>query len=226
MNLELLLKAHGLTNGSGPTDFVGIVANHSMNTMKNHFRPDGTSYHVVAYNETDGSIVRKFNHQGYSDESAWSRGLAWGIHGFTTVYEMIPSPEKQVYLQQAETAADYFIRNLPEDSVPYYDFMAPIETEYSPRDTSAGVIAAHAFLKLHVITGNQTYFDTAEKILEAVVSDKYRADGVPQYNIPAIMVNGTVFFHENDFNTAIVYADFYFLRALDLYINLTGGKKN
>jgi uncharacterized protein YyaL (SSP411 family) len=169
--------------------------------------------------------MRKFNVQGYADESAWSRGLAWGIHGFTTVYEMILTSDKQIYLEQAEKAADYFIRNLPEDFVPYYDFRAPFETEYSPRDSSAGAVAAHAFLKLYAITSNVTYFKTAENILSALVSDKYRADSKPEYRIPSIMVNGTVFFHEGNLDTAIVYADFYFLRAIDMYINLTNKLK-
>lgn len=148
--------------------------------------------------------------------------MAWVIHGFTTVYEEaeVDSLMKLVFLDTAEKAANFFITHLPEDSVPYYDFDAPYQTEYVPRDTAAASIAAHAFLRLYKLTGNSTYFDTAEKTMESLMTDKYRADGKSEYQLPAILANGTVYYLNNDFDTAIVYADFYFLRALDLYIDL------
>jgi hypothetical protein len=64
------------------------------------------------------------------------------------------------------------------------------------------------------------YFGLAGLILENLDSPRYRADGVATYQIPAVLVNGTVHYTNNDFNTAIVYADYYFLRALDLYRQL------
>jgi unsaturated chondroitin disaccharide hydrolase len=226
MNLELLLKANELTNGQSPVNFVGIVANHSTNTILNHFRADATTFHAVAYNDTNGAIVRRYNVQGFGDDSVWSRGLAWGIHGLTTVHDMMPEGESDsIYLETAEKAAGWFISRLPDDYIPYYDFSVPLGAQYVPRDTSAAAIAAHAFLKLFNITSNSMYFETAEKIMESLISDKYRADGKPEYNIPAILVNGTVFYNQGDFDTSIVYADFYFLRALDLYINITSSRK-
>ncbi|XP_021947178.1 unsaturated glucuronyl hydrolase [Folsomia candida] len=222
MNLELLLAASELANFN--PDYTHMVVSHSYKTREHHYHPDGSVNHVVAFNDSTGAVVRKYNVQGYSDSSAWSRGLAWTIHGFTSVYEHLN--DNQFYLESAETAANFFINNLPADYVPYYDFKAPIETEYSPRDTAAASIAAHAFLKLFKITANPVYFETAEKIMENLISDKYRADGNPLYRLPAILVNGTVFFHQNDLDTAIVYADFYFLNALDVYIEIVGTKGN
>lgn len=126
-----------------------------------------------------------------------------------------------IYSEYAEIAANYFITRLPPDFVPYWDFDADFETTYQPRDTSAAAIAAHGLLTLYTVTGNQTYFDTAEKIMENLISEKYRSDGKPEYKVSSIFVNGTVFYHERNTNTAIVYGDFYFLQALDLYIELT-----
>jgi unsaturated chondroitin disaccharide hydrolase len=99
--------------------------------------------------DTNGAVIRKYNHQGYGDNSVWSRGLAWGINELTTVHEMIPDRHfNRIYLETAEKAARYFISRLPPEHVPYYDFLAPRGRQYVPRDTSAAAIAAHAFLKL------------------------------------------------------------------------------
>lgn len=218
MNLNLLLTATKLSN----SDYTHIVASHSTKTREHHFHDDGSVYHVVTFDDRNGTVRRKYNVQGYNDTSAWSRGLAWTIYGFTEVYEHLNTT---FYLDSAETAANFFINNLPPDYVPYYDFKAPIQTEYVPRDTAAAAVAAVAFLKLYKITESPLYFETAEKIMENLNSPKYRADGNIAYRLPAILANGTVFFHQDDFNTAIVYADFYMLKALDLYIDIVEADK-
>lgn len=211
MNLELLFRAHELT---GNTTFRDIALSHADRTIEEHLREDGGTFHVVGYSEETGEAVRKYNHQGMADYSTWSRGLAWAIHGYTTTYKK--SSIKR-YLDVAEKAASYFIERLPSDYVPYWDFDAPLGTgEYQPRDASAGSIAAHAFLQLFEITNNIKYLDTAVNIMDGLEKG-YRADSKTEYQIPSILVNGTVFYHEKDFNTAIVYADFYYLRAFDLY---------
>lgn len=209
MNLELLFRAHELT---GNETFREIAISHANRTMKEHFRNDGGTFHVVGYNETTGDVIRKYNAQGMADNSTWSRGLAWAIHGYTTTYQKTGI---QAYLATAEKASDYFLQRLPSDSVPYWDFDAPLDSgEYQPRDTSAAAIAAHAFLNLFLVTEKPKYFGAAERILTGL--EKYRADERPEYQIPAILVNGTVFYYQNDFNTAITYGDFYYLRTIDL----------
>lgn len=52
--------------------------------LKNHFRPDYSSYHVIDYNPETGEVRKKQTAQGYSDDSFWSRGQAWGLYGYTT----------------------------------------------------------------------------------------------------------------------------------------------
>jgi hypothetical protein len=124
--------------------------------------------------------------------------------------------------EYAEIAANYFISRVPtSDFIPYWDFDSDYENSYQPRDTSAAAITSHGLLKLFSVTRNITYFLTAEKIMESLMSEKYRSDGKPEYKLPSIFVNGTVFYHEDNINTAIGNGDFYFLQALDLYIELT-----
>jgi len=211
MNLELMFKAFEI---SGNETLYDQAINHANRTHEEHFREDGGCYHVVGYSEDTGAPMRKYNAQGMADNSTWSRGLAWGIHGYATTYE---KTGVRTYLERAEYSANFFKTRLPSDSVPYWDFDAPTDTGvYQPRDSSAGAIAAHAFLKLFVITGNkEQYFDTAEKMLNGL--EGYRADSKPEYRIPAILVNGTVFNYEGNFDTSITYGDFYFLRAVDLH---------
>jgi len=209
MNLELLFKATQLT---GDDFYARLAISHAEKTMAEHFRLDGGSFHVVAFYEATGGVKRKYTWQGYAASSTWARGQAWLINGFTTTYKWTNDSR---FLATAEKAAAYFISHLPSDFIPRWDFDAP-ETSYQPRDTSAAAVAACAFLELFGITNDVQYFEVANNILESLASN-YRADVHPDYKIPAILVNGTVFFRENDFDTAITYGDYYFLRALDLY---------
>ncbi len=212
MNLELLYTAASLT---GNETFSTIATSHADRTIEEHFRNNGSSgtFHVVAFSETTGEVLRKYNAQGLRDNSTWSRGLAWTTHGFITSYIL---SNHQRYLEYALIAGNYFLSHLPDDFVPYWDFDADIAVSYQPRDTAAGAIASHAFLKLYQVTRDDKWLTAAERILDNL-NNKYRSDGNDEYKINSILVNGTVFFHQGNFNTAIVYADFYFLQAVKLY---------
>lgn len=212
MNLDLMFIA---TELSGNQTYAQMAISHAEKTIRNHFRENGQGiFHVVAYDEATGAVKRKYNWQGYADNSTWARGLAWVTHGYTSTYEHTRTP---IFLEYAEKAAKYFVDYLPEDQIPYYDFDCPYKEIYQPRDTSAAAIVAHALLKLFAVTKKAEYFQQAEKILTSLISPNYRADGKSSYTIPAILVNGTVFYKDGNFNTAIVYGDMYFLEAIDMY---------
>ena len=83
MNLELLFEA---TRLSGDSTFYNIAVSHANTTMKNHFRADNSCYHVIDYSLKDGSVRNRHTAQGYAHESAWARGQAWAVYGFTTCY--------------------------------------------------------------------------------------------------------------------------------------------
>ncbi|GAL82089.1 glucuronyl hydrolase [Algibacter lectus] len=75
MNLELLFEVSELT---GDSIYKNIAIAHADTTMKNHFREDFSSYHVVDYDTTTGEVRGEYPAQGVSRESSWSRGQAWG----------------------------------------------------------------------------------------------------------------------------------------------------
>jgi len=108
--------------------------------MKNHYRPNYSTWHVVDYDPVDGTVRHKNTHQGYSDESTWSRGQSWGIYGFVMCYRETNDPK---YLHQAEKALEFVANHphYPEDGVPYWDYDAP-DIPNTCRDASAAAILA------------------------------------------------------------------------------------
>ncbi len=118
MNLELLFKA---TQLSGDSTYYKVAVSHANTTLDQHFRNDYSSYHVVDFDSTSGKVLRKVTHQGYADSSAWARGQAWGLYGFTMTYRFTNNAK---YLNQAVQIADFLIghKNLPEDLIPLLGF--------------------------------------------------------------------------------------------------------
>jgi hypothetical protein len=64
MNLELLMVSAELTNNRTLETIARSTAN---KIMQNHFREDGSTYHVVTYNRDSGNVVRRYTVQGYSN---------------------------------------------------------------------------------------------------------------------------------------------------------------
>ncbi|HET8829915.1 MAG TPA: glycoside hydrolase family 88 protein, partial [Pelobium sp.] len=163
MNLELLFAA---TKLSGDSTFYKIAITHANNTLKNHFRDDYSSVHVVDYNPKDGSVIKKTTHQGYSDESSWARGQAWGLYGYTMCFR---ETGDSTYLDQANHIANFIINNpkIPKDLVPYWDYDDP-KIPNAPRDASAAAITSSALFELARMTDNEEYHRTAKKILSSL----------------------------------------------------------
>jgi hypothetical protein len=212
MNLEFLFWA---AKQSGNKEFYNICVTHADNTMKNHYRPDYSSYHVVCYNP-DGTVAAQKTHQGYADNSAWARGQAWGLYGYTVMYR---ETKDKKYLEQARHIADFYLNhpNLPADKIPYWDFNAP-NIPNEERDASAGAIAASALLELSTYGGPsaKTYYQSAVKMLESLSSPAYKAKlGENNHFILKHSVGHKP--GKSEIDTPLVYADYYYLEALLRY---------
>ena len=208
MNLELLFKA---TQFTGDSTYYDIAVSHAEHTMKNHFRPDYSCYHVVDYDSETGDVRGKYTAQGYSDESSWARGQAWALYGFSTVYKY--TGEKK-FLEHAEHVADFIFNNpnMPEDLVPYWDFDAPdIPDTY--RDVSSAAVMASALYELYVQAQNVSYREKADKIIESLSSPAYRAGYGTNGNFILMHSVGSVP-HGAGIDVPLNYADYYFLEAL------------
>jgi hypothetical protein len=215
MNLELLFWA---AERGGPKTLRAIAVKHAETTMKNHFRADGGTYHVLSYDTTNGSVLVRNTHQGYADESVWARGQAWAIYGFTMTYRFTKDPR---FLETAQRAADYFIQRLPADQVPYWDFQAP-EIPNEPRDVSAAAICSSALFELssYVKTDAQKtqYLDRAKNILRSLCSAPYLAEGTSSHALLNHAVGSKP--AKSEVDVSIIYADYYFLEAILRYLQL------
>jgi len=207
MNLEMLFWASEV---SGDPKFKEAAISHADVTLENHFRDDWSSYHVVDYDTITGEPIAKVTHQGLSDESAWGRGQAWGFYGYTMTYR--ETTDKK-YLNVAENIAGFILENLPEDGVSYWDYNDP-EIPETNRDASAAAITASALFELSVLADDgQKYLDTANKIVESLTSEKYRAtDGTNGGFILKHSVGHMP--KSSEVDVAINYADYYYLEAL------------
>lgn len=209
INLELLFWA---TKESGDSVFYNIALQHALTTLKNHFRADNSSWHVVNYDTLTGGIISKNTHQGTSDESSWARGQAWGLYGFTMTYR---ETGKKIFLEQAVKIADFILShpNLPRDFVPYWDFDAQNIPD-APRDASAASIICSALYELqkYVPKKKDNYRKAADTILETLSSNKYLAMVGENKNF--LLEHSVGHYPKNhEINVPIIYADYYFLEA-------------
>ena len=209
MNLELLFEASKI---SGDTTFAQVAVSHADKTIQNHFRPDYSSYHVVDYNPETGDVNARQTAQGYDDESVWSRGQAWGLYGFTLCYRYTHDPK---YLAQAENIANFLLNhpNLPEDLVPYWDFLCP-EIPNTYRDVSSAAIMASALYELSTFSENGAFYkEKADKMLASLSTAPYRPELGDCHGF-LLLSSVTSIPHGVDIDVPLNYADYYYLEAL------------
>ena len=214
MNLDLLFWA---TKTTGDSSFYKIAVTHANTTIKNHFRDDNSSWHVINYNSETGGINQKRTAQGAADGSAWARGQVWGLYGYTATYRETKNP---VYLNQANKIARFVLDhpNLPADKIPFWDFNAP-EIPHALRDASAASILASALLELSQYVDAKTsveYIKVAETILRYLSSPTYKA--APGTNGGFLVQHGVG--HKpagTEVNVPLTYGDYYFIEAMIRY---------
>src|SRR5690606_9118463 len=230
MNLELLFFA---SKSTGDARFKDMAVKHAETAMKNHVRPDYSSYHVVAYNPETGAVESRQTYQGFAHNSTWARGQGWGIYGFTMVYRETGDDR---FLKTAQGMADFFLNheNLPEDKIPYWDFNAgqpnfPSSWAYDaskysiiPRDASAGALVASALIELSSYSDKEKankYLHAAEAMIKSLAS--------PAYTSPLKENGGFILMHsvgnltkEREVDVPLSYADYYYTEAMLRYKNL------
>ncbi|KAF8894707.1 glycoside hydrolase family 88 protein [Infundibulicybe gibba] len=205
MNLEVLFQSAALTNNATLRQ---IAITHADTTMKNHIRPDGSTWHVIDYNSTTGAVIRKRTSQGFSDSSTWSRGQAWGIYGFANMYQHTGDVK---YLTTARQMATYFLNNLPSDGIVPWDFNAPLTPAPRPADSSAATIVATAFLLLSKSETTQTAADAYSSAAIQILNNITTLAWKPSWQ--SLLSNGTVNWPAHNFLTGIVYGDYYYIKA-------------
>ncbi|HUW20065.1 MAG TPA: right-handed parallel beta-helix repeat-containing protein [Sedimentisphaerales bacterium] len=228
MTTELLFWA---SKNGGQAGWYDMALSHAYRTRQDHVRPDGSTYQYVDYDANTGDLISRSAWQGYSVESTWSRGQAWAIYGFTVAYRQTGDAN---FLETAKKAADYFIDNLPADSVPYWDFNAPgiPDTE---KDTSAAAVAASGLFELSTLVGDpasrQKYYDAACRILVSLCTIEpyggYLAEDKNGNRLSSgILLHGCYHHHDaaapgSVFDESLVWGDYYLVEALLRYRLIT-----
>lgn len=218
MNLEMLFMASRLT---GKSTYADVAIRHATTTLDNHFRDDFSSYHLVDYDPETGAVRSKETVQGYKDESAWARGQAWALYGYTMCFR--ETGDKK-FLTQAVGIADYLMGRLPEDGIPCWDF----DSDKAPedyKDASAAAIMASAFAELSSLVKNskgkipgtsklsKAYRNQAEKIVRTLSSEEYLStlgeggNFILKHSVGNLPDNSEV-------DVPLSYADYYFLETL------------
>ena len=207
MNLELFFEA---TKLSGDSSFYKMAVSHANVTLANHFRKDYSCYHVIDYDKIKGGVRKKQTAQGYADESAWARGQAWALYGFTVCYR---ETKDKRYLELTDKIYNYLFthKNMPADLIPYWDFDAP-NIPNEPRDASAAAIIASALYELSAFDKTE-YKETADKIITSLSSPSYRAILGTNGNFLLMHSVGSIP-HGHEIDVPLNYADYYFLEAL------------
>ncbi len=211
MNLEMLCF---MTKEFGDRKYERIAEKHAQTTIKNHFREDYSTFHVVSYDTITGKPHAKNTAQGYADGSSWSRGQAWGLYGYTMMYRETLNP---VYLKQAQQIGKFLMNHprLPKDKIPYWDYDAP-DIPNAKRDASAAAVMASALIELSQIDPSEMapkWLELAEQQLRSLSSPEYLANEGEQ---GGFIIKHGVGHHQAgaEVDVPLTYGDYYYVEAL------------
>lgn len=218
INLEMLFWA---AKNGGSKKLYDIAVSHANTTMAHHFKPDYSCYHVALYDTITGNFIRGMTHQGYKDSSMWARGQGWAIYGFTVCYRETKDVK---YLDFAQKVADVYLKRLPKDYVPYWDFDAP-GIPNVPRDASAAAVVASGLLELSTFLKNEKgecYKQAAIYMLKTLSSLAYQSG---EKNSAFLLHSTGHWPNKTEVDASIIYADYYYIEALLRLKKLNSGKE-
>ncbi|MGL5433890.1 MAG: glycoside hydrolase family 88 protein [Lachnospiraceae bacterium] len=205
MNLPLLYWA---SEELGDPSFKQAAMMHADTTIENFIREDGSVRHIVEFDPETGKFVKDYAGQGYAPTSAWTRGQAWGLYGFTISHRRTGESR---YLDAAIRVADHFIANIPESGLIPCDFHQPADSIL--QDDIAAAAASSGLIELFHYAPHdkkQAYWDAAIKMLKSL--DEKSSDYNPSTD--GILQNCTAAYHMLKQNLNILYGDYYYIEAL------------
>nr|WP_270279918.1 glycoside hydrolase family 88 protein [Vagococcus bubulae] len=210
MNIPLLYFASNVT---GEDKYYQAAYRHAKQTQKYILREDSTTYHTYFFDKVSGEAIKGETAQGYSDDSCWSRGQAWGIYGFALSYRYTGDAS---FIQSACEVADYFISKLPADYVCYWDLVFG-EGSNQPRDTSAAAIAACGLLELAkylpVLSDKKREYESVAVNIIQNLATTYTTEAYPESN--GLLIEGVYSYPENrGVNECMIWGDYFYLEAL------------
>ncbi|MGV1830926.1 glycoside hydrolase family 88 protein [Agrobacterium vitis] len=214
LNLPLLYWATGET---GDEKYREIALSHARTTLAHSVREDCSTYHTFYMDPTTGAPVRGVTKQGYSDDSFWARGQAWGIAGMALsyCYERIAE-----YRDAFERLLGFYLQRLPDDLVPVWDLIFSAE-DGEPRDSSSASIVACGLLEMADLVEEADaarYRDLARRMMKSL-ADHYAVKDPSVSN--GLVMHGT-YSKKTPHNTCrgegvdecVSWGDYYYMEAL------------
>lgn len=166
LNLPLLYWA---TEVTGNDEYRQKAIAHTKTSLANLVREDNSTYHTFFFDRETGAPIKGVTHQGYRDGSAWARGQAWGVYGLALSYRYT---KDESCIPLFKRVTDFFIKHLPKDDVPYWDFEFTSGDE--PRDSSASAIAACGMLEMAKYLNEEDakyYTEQAKRLTQALIKE-------------------------------------------------------
>lgn len=193
---------------TGEADKLEIAKNHAVTAADYLIRGDYTSYHTYLMDPETGEAICGKTHQGYADESTWARGQAWAVYGFALSYAYT---REERFLTIARKTVEVFIENLPEDSVPYWDFAF---TDDNPdlRDTSAGAIFVCGLLELCSFVEEEEQ-KRYHGIVNKAMMSMYENYALKSENTSGVLGEG-VYHRDDGANECVIWGDYFYMEAL------------
>lgn len=217
MNVPLLLRAAELTGDNGLAD---LARRHCLTSRKVLVRPDGGTVHEALFDAGAGEF-RESTQQGFAASSCWSRGLAWALYGFTTVFQQTRDPR---FRETAQCCAEYYLRHAEADMTAPWDFDCPQGPQRIP-DSSAAAITASGLWSLAQSADaperSERYRSAALTILESLCGPRYLARGVAGQE--GVLLHGVYHIHKTlGVDESLVFGDHFFVEALGKALGKVG----
>lgn len=214
LNVPLLFWASDVTEDE---KYKTIANAHIKTCLQNIFREDYSTYHTFFFDPTSGAPLYGETCQGYSNQSIWARGQAWGIYGLALAYKYT---KNESYISLFRQVANLYLSKLPEDLVPYWDLIFT-DGDNEPRDSSTSAIAVCGFLEMAKYLGEDEaayYTDLAKKMMKSLVAN-YEVKDFEACN--GLLLHGT-YSKKTEFNTChhsgvdecVIWGDYFYLEAL------------
>ena len=210
LNIPLLYWA---SETSGDPLYASIAQKHFETSCKYVIREDASAFHTFYMNPETGGPDHGATRQGYSDDSAWARGQAWGMYGIPLNIRYTHQLE---YIDLYKGMTNYFLNRLPEDNVCYWDLIFTDDPKQS-RDSSAAAIAVCGMLEMdHNLKMDDpdkaVYQGASANILRSLMQHytaKEHAQGDP------ILYHGVYSWHSGKgVDEGNIWGDYFYMEAL------------